>query len=61
MPSYIGNIKLRAIQTTTAAPLCEVAFMLLKNNLKGTILQSQLPPLEFLNGPFVSAIYGRYS
>jgi saccharopine dehydrogenase-like NADP-dependent oxidoreductase len=61
MPSYIGNIKLRAIQTTTAAPLCEVAFMLLKNNLKGTILQSQLPPLEFLNGPFVSAIYGKYS
>lgn len=61
LPSMVGNKKLRAIQTTTAAPLCEVAYMLLQNNWKGTILQSQLPTLEFLNGPFVSAIYGRYS
>lgn len=60
-PSFVGNKKLRAIQTTTAAPLCEVAYMLLSNQWKGTILQSQLSTLDFLNGPFVSAIYGKYS
>jgi saccharopine dehydrogenase-like NADP-dependent oxidoreductase len=59
-PTYIGNKRLRAIQTTTAAPLCEVAHMLLTNNLKGTILQSQLSTSDFLNGPFVSTIYGKY-
>jgi len=59
-PSRIGNKKLRAIQTTTAAPLCEVANMLLNNNWKGTILQSQLSTLDFLKGPFVTAIYGKY-
>lgn len=59
-PSFVGNKRLRAIQTTTAAPLCEIAYMLLKNNWKGTILQSQVSTGEFLNGPFVSAIYGKY-
>ncbi len=59
-PSKIGNKTLRAIQTTTAAPLCEMAYMLLKNNWKGVILQSQVPPLDFLNGPFVRQIYGEY-
>ncbi|MBC7883925.1 MAG: saccharopine dehydrogenase NADP-binding domain-containing protein [Saprospiraceae bacterium] len=60
-PSVIGKQKLRAIQTSTAAPLCEVAFMLLSNQWKGTILQSQLSADDFLNGPFVSAIYGKYT
>jgi saccharopine dehydrogenase-like NADP-dependent oxidoreductase len=59
-PGFVGNKRLRAIQTTTAAPLCEIAYMLLKNNWKGTILQSQVSTSEFLNGPFVSAIYGKY-
>ncbi len=59
-PGLVGNRRLRAIQLTTAAPLCEVAHMLLKNKWKGTILQSQLQTLEFLNGPFVSAVYGKY-
>lgn len=59
-PSYVGNQRLRAIQTTTAAPLCEVAFMLLTHQWKGTILQSQLSTIDFLNGPFVSMIYGKY-
>jgi saccharopine dehydrogenase-like NADP-dependent oxidoreductase len=59
-PSFVGHQKLRAIQTTTAAPLCEVAYMMLQNQWKGTILQSQLKTDEFLNGPYVSAIYGRY-
>ena len=60
-PSFVGNQRLRAIQTTTAAPLCEVAHMLLKNKWKGTILQSKLSTQEFLNGPFVTAIYGKYN
>ncbi|HLO52676.1 MAG TPA: saccharopine dehydrogenase C-terminal domain-containing protein [Saprospiraceae bacterium] len=59
-PTLVGNKHLRAIQTTTAAPLCEVAHMLLNNKWKGTILQSQLSTSEFLNGPFVTAIYGKY-
>ena len=59
-PSYVGRKKLRAIQTTTAAPLCQVAYMMLTNNWKGTILQSELETEKFLNGPFVKAIYGNY-
>lgn len=59
-PSYVGKKRLRAIQTTTAAALCEVAYMLLSNNWKGTILQSQLSSKDFLSGPFVTAIYGKY-
>ncbi|MBK8627380.1 MAG: saccharopine dehydrogenase [Saprospiraceae bacterium] len=60
-PSFVGNKRLRAIQTTTAAPLCEVAYMLMKNKWKGTILQSQLSTAEFLEGPFVTEIYGKYN
>ncbi len=59
-PSQVGTKTLRAIQSTTAAPLCEAAMMLLKGNLKGVILQSQLPTLEFLNGDFVASVYGKY-
>ena len=57
-PLEINGHHLRAIQTTTAAPLCESAMMLLQGNLKGVILQSQIEPHEFLNGRFVSEIYG---
>ena len=56
-PLEINGKNLRAIQTTTAAPLCESAMMLLPGNLKGVILQSQLNPAEFMNGNFVSRIY----
>jgi len=59
-PTMVGNKRLRAIQTTTAAPLCEVAYMMIRNNWKGIILQSQLQTDEFLNGPFVSSIYGKF-
>lgn len=59
-PSVVGKKRLRAIQSTTAAPLCEVAYMLLTHQWKGTILQSQLSTSDFLNGPFVTAIYGKY-
>lgn len=57
-PLEINGHHLRAIQTTTAAPLCESAMMLLEGNLKGVISQSQIEPDEFLNGRFVSEIYG---
>jgi len=56
-PIEINGQRLRAIQTTTAAPLCESAAMLLTGNYKGVILQSQLDPGEFLSGDFVSRVY----
>jgi saccharopine dehydrogenase-like NADP-dependent oxidoreductase len=58
LPQKIGKHVLRAIQTTTAAPLCQVAQMLLESDLKGVILQSQLDPVEFISGHFVTSIYG---
>ena len=56
-PLEIGGSHLRAIQTTTAAPLCESAMMLLTGKYKGVVLQSQIEPNEFLQGKFVSKIY----
>lgn len=56
-PTEINGHSLRAIQTTTAAPLLESAVMLLSNNYKGVVLQSQINPAEFLQGLFVSRIY----
>lgn len=57
-PLEINGHYLRAIQTTTAAPLCQSAMMLLEGNLKGAILQSQINPQDFLSGEFVSRVYG---
>jgi saccharopine dehydrogenase-like NADP-dependent oxidoreductase len=57
-PLEINGQNLRAIQTTTAAPLCEAAVMLLKGKHKGVVLQSQIEPEEFFNGNFVRRIYG---
>ena len=59
-PTVVGNRKLRAIQTTTAVPMCEMAYMLLNKKFKGLIQQTDVPTAEFLNGPFVSRIYGNY-
>jgi saccharopine dehydrogenase-like NADP-dependent oxidoreductase len=59
-PSYVGNKKLRAIQTTTASAICEVAKILSEHDWKGPIFQSMIPPLEFLNGPFIKSVYGGY-
>jgi saccharopine dehydrogenase-like NADP-dependent oxidoreductase len=56
-PIQINVNHLRAIQTTTAAPLCQAAEMLLSNKYKGVVLQSQIEPQEFLAGNFVSKIY----
>ena len=56
-PLEIDGKSLRAIQTTTAAPLCESATMLLSGKYKGVVLQSRLNPEKFMNGNFVSRIY----
>jgi saccharopine dehydrogenase-like NADP-dependent oxidoreductase len=54
----IAGQKLRAIQTTTAAPLAECAAMLLSGKHKGVVLQSQIEPDEFLNSKFINQVYG---
>ncbi|MGM8362488.1 saccharopine dehydrogenase family protein [Flavobacterium sp. ARAG 55.4] len=59
LPQRIGNYTLRAIQTTTSAPLVQSAQLLLDNNLKGIILQSQLETESFLNGNFIVPVYGK--
>jgi saccharopine dehydrogenase-like NADP-dependent oxidoreductase len=56
-PLEINSQRLRAIQTTTAAPLIESAMTLLSNEYKGVLLQSQIEPEKFLRGNFVSRIY----
>jgi saccharopine dehydrogenase-like NADP-dependent oxidoreductase len=56
-PLEIDGKSLRAIQTTTAAPLCQSAMMLLTGNYRGVVLQSQIEPKEFLHGNFVSRVY----
>lgn len=56
-PIEINGNLLRAIQTTTAAPLCESAAMLLTGKYKGVVLQSRIDPAEFMGGNFVSRVY----
>lgn len=58
-PMKVGTKSLRAIQSTTAAPLCECARMLLQGEAKAGInLQSQLDPKAFIEGPYVKMVYG---
>ena len=58
-PMKVGNQTLRAIQSTTAAPMCECARMLLHGEMQnGVNLQSQIDPSSFLKGPFVKMVYG---
>lgn len=58
LPLKVGNQLLRAIQTTTAAPLAQAAQLLLENPHRGLLLQSHLDPNKFLNGIYVSRVYG---
>ncbi|WP_372769565.1 saccharopine dehydrogenase family protein [Lutibacter sp.] len=58
-PQKVGKHQLRAIQTTTAAPLVQAAQLLLENSLSGVILQSQITPLKFLNGNYIGKVYGK--
>ena len=59
-PAMVGFKELRAIQSTTASALCEAAHFLLIHNPKGVILQSQIDPESFMNGPYVTPVYGPY-
>lgn len=56
-PTLVGKHTLRAIQTTTAGPLCESARLLLTGDYSGAVFQSQIDTDSFLNGPFVQHIY----
>ncbi|KAA5821842.1 saccharopine dehydrogenase [Algibacter amylolyticus] len=57
-PQQVGKHTLRAIQTTTAAPLVQSIQWLLETQPKGVILQSQLDAKSFLNGSFITPVYG---
>ena len=59
-PMEVGNHILRAIQTTTAAPMCECARMLLEGDYQGPVFQSQLDPFSFMEGVYVSEVYGEF-
>ncbi|MFK7775697.1 MAG: saccharopine dehydrogenase family protein [Saprospiraceae bacterium] len=59
LPMQVGTKTLRAIQSTTAAPLAECARMLATGKWKGVVFQSELDPKSFMNGPFVSMVYGK--
>ena len=57
-PRKVGGHRLKAIQTTTSAGLAESARLLLRDRPRGVYFQSQIDPERFMNGPFVSTIYG---
>jgi len=57
-PQKVGKHTLRAIQTTTAAPLVQAAQLLLENDCKGVILQSEIAAFRFLNGHYIVPVYG---
>ncbi|HJN76305.1 MAG TPA: saccharopine dehydrogenase NADP-binding domain-containing protein [Myxococcota bacterium] len=57
-PMELGGQRLRAIQSTTAAGLAECARILLTEDVRGALLQSQLGCEDYLNGPYCSAVYG---
>lgn len=54
----IAGTQLRAIQSTTASSLAEVARMALQGQWKGVVTQSRIPPQAFLAGPIVTEVYG---
>ena len=58
-PIKIGGVSLRAIQSTTAAGMAEIARLVLSGKYEGTLLQSQVDTTDYLNGPFVRAVYGQ--
>jgi saccharopine dehydrogenase-like NADP-dependent oxidoreductase len=59
LPQKVGRHQLRAIQTTTAAPLAQAAQLLLENPHNGAVLQSQIDPIAFLNGNYIVRVYGK--
>lgn len=61
LPLKVGAQTLRAIQSTTASALCEMAYYLLSKNKSGVIYQTDIEQDAFLNGPFVSSVYGKFN
>jgi saccharopine dehydrogenase-like NADP-dependent oxidoreductase len=59
LPQKVGKHQLRAIQTTTAAPLVQAAQLLLESSLSGVVLQSDINAKAFLNGNYIVAVYGK--
>lgn len=59
LPQKVGKHILRAIQTTTAAPLVQAAQLLLETPHSGVVLQSQIDPIPFLNGNYIARVYGQ--
>ncbi|MFV8376821.1 saccharopine dehydrogenase family protein [Flavobacterium sp. LB1P62] len=59
LPQKVGKHQLRAIQTTTAAPLVQAAQLLLETPHSGVVLQSQIDPKQFLNGNYIIRVYGK--
>lgn len=59
LPQKVGKHQLRAIQTTTAAPLAQAAQLLLETSLNGVVLQSQIDPIPFLKGNYIVPVYGK--
>lgn len=59
LPQKVGKHQLRAIQTTTAAPLAQAAQLLLETPYRGVVLQSQIDPIQFLNGNYIVRVYGK--
>jgi len=57
-PTRIAGKRLKAIQSTTAAGLAECAAMLLTGDVKGPLLQSQIDPMPYLRGRYVTLAYG---
>jgi hypothetical protein len=57
LPQKVGKHQLRAIQTTTAAPLAQAAQLLLETPHIGVILQSQIDSKSFLNGNYILNVY----
>ncbi len=60
LPQKIGKHTLRAIQTTTAAPLLQAAQLLLESEITGVVLQSQNDTKEFLKWKFILPVYGDF-
>ncbi|MFV8393352.1 saccharopine dehydrogenase family protein [Flavobacterium sp. LB2P6] len=59
LPQKVGKHQLRAIQTTTAAPLAQVTQLLLETPHRGVVLQSQIDSKSFLKGNYILNVYGK--
>lgn len=58
LPIQMNDVRLMAIQRTTASSLAQTAILLLSNRFRGILTQSKYPVDEFLNGIFIQKHYG---